>query len=85
MRSKKKSYGDTPQRNEDEEETLPGRSILLPKAGADTFWREEEQTQPKIGEEWLTGLSYLDDIEPRNWILTGAQIGRRIPKEFRTP
>jgi hypothetical protein len=57
----------------------------VPKAGADTFWREEEQTQPKIGEEWQKGLSQLDDIEPRNWILTGAQIGRRIPKEFRAP
>ena len=47
------AVGDTPQRNEDEEETLPGRPILLPKAGSDTFWREEEQTQPNIGEEWL--------------------------------
>ena len=62
--------GYTPIRNPDEEETLPGRPILLPKAGADTFWREEEQTQPKIGEEWLGGLSQLDDIKPRNWILS---------------
>ena len=44
--------GDTPQRNEDEEEALLGRPILLPQAGADTFWREEEQTQPTTGEEW---------------------------------
>ena len=41
--------GDTPIRNPDEEETLPCRPILLPQAGADTFWRKEEQTQPKSG------------------------------------
>jgi hypothetical protein len=83
--AEEEDIGDTPIRNPDEEETLPGRPILLPKAGADTFWREEEQTQPKIGEEWQKGLNQLDDIEPRNWILAGAQIGRRIPKEFRAP
>ena len=50
-----------------------------------TFWREEEQTEPKTGEEWQRGLPILDKVEPSEWIECGARVGRRIPKECRAP
>ena len=50
LRSKKKTSR-TPLRNEDEEDTLPGRPIIIPRTGLDTFWREEEHKEPNAGEE----------------------------------